>query len=67
MDFISVVVGVLIGVGLCVAAFLLLPADGKLIARKGEDGNNQYMFQIDDVDKAVAKPRIILVVEMYNR
>ena len=66
MDFISIIVGVLIGVGLCVAAFLLLPADGKLIVRKGEDGNNQYMFQIDDVDKTVTKPRIILAVKAFN-
>ena len=65
MDFISIIIGVLIGIGLCIAAFLL-PSDGKLIVRKGKDENNQYMFQIDDVDKAVTKPRIILAIEMFN-
>ncbi|MBQ7374600.1 MAG: hypothetical protein IJW61_01325 [Clostridia bacterium] len=67
MDLISVFVGVLIGAALCIAMLFLLPADGKLIVRKGEDGNNQYMFQIEDVDKAVTKPRIILAVGMYKR
>lgn len=69
MDLISVFVGVLIGAALCIAMLFLLPADGELIVKKdgAGEGQNQYMFQIDDVDKAVAKPRIILAVRMFKK
>lgn len=68
MDLISVFVGVLIGAALCIAMLFLLPADGELVVKKdgAGEGQNQYMFQIDDVDKAVAKPKIILRVKMYK-
>ena len=68
MDFISMFVGLVIGVSLCVGVFSLFPADGKLIVRKNGVGErqNQYIFQIDDVDKAIIRPRIVLAVSMFN-
>lgn len=63
MDLVSLLIGGIVGAALSIAAFFLLPGDGKLIVQQSSDGKSQYLFQIEDIDKATQKSKIVLIVD----